>query len=151
VIVDAGTQLDFLDLDDLLTLARLRRLLLLEEAVFPEIEDLADGRRRIRDDLDEIEAGFLRLALGVREIDDAVILALGVDELNLHSAYVAIDARASFLRRRSCLHGTTNGHSPVFADPRPYGRTSKIRSEPKPCGHLDMGQNARLVNRRAPS
>ena len=59
VIVDAGTQLDFLDLDGLLLLARLGGLLLLEEAVFAVVEDLADGRGGVRRDLHEVEAGVL--------------------------------------------------------------------------------------------
>ena len=115
VVVDAGPELDFLDLDHLLALARLGRLLLLEEAVFPEIEDLADRRRGVGNDFDQIERGFFRELLRVGEIDDAAILAVGVDELNLNCADVAIDPRPAFLRRRDGLHGTTNGHSPVSA------------------------------------
>src|SRR5688572_13976266 len=59
VLVDAGAELDLLDLDRLLLLARFGLLLLLEEAEAPVIEDLAYRRDRVRRDLDEIEAGLL--------------------------------------------------------------------------------------------
>jgi hypothetical protein len=44
VIVDGGAHLDLFDLDDLLMLARLGRLLLRLVFVFAVVEDLADGR-----------------------------------------------------------------------------------------------------------
>ena len=94
VVVDARPQFDFLDLHHLLTLARLRGLFLLEKAVFAEIEDLADRRGRVGDDFDQVERGFFGEPLGVCEIDDAVIVSLGVNELNLYGANVAIGARA---------------------------------------------------------
>ena len=117
-----GPELDLLDLDDLLALARLGRLLLLEEAVLAEIEDLADRRGRVGDDLDQIERRLVGQLLGVGEIDDAAILSFGVDELDLDGANVAIDARPAFLRRRGCLHRTTNGHSPVVGVSNPRRR-----------------------------
>ena len=112
-----GAQLDFLDLDDLLALALLGRFLLLEEAELSEIEDFADRRSGVGDDLDEIERGFFGQLLRVREIDDAAILAFGVDELNLNGADVAVDARPAFLRSRGGFHRTTNGLSPEIVDP----------------------------------
>ena len=109
VVVDARAELDLLDLDDLLALALLGRLLLLEEAVLPEVEDLADRRGRVGDDLDEIEpASSARRCASA--IDDAPILPFGVDKLDLNGADVSIDPRAAFLRRRGRFHGTTNGH-----------------------------------------
>ena len=59
MVVDAGAQLDFLDLDDLLLLAGLGGLLLLVEAEFAVIEDLADRRIGVGHDLDQIETIFL--------------------------------------------------------------------------------------------
>src|SRR6266568_2258523 len=59
VLVDAGAQLDLLDLDDLLLLARLVLLLLLLVFVFAVIEDLADRRLGARRDLDEVETGLI--------------------------------------------------------------------------------------------
>ena len=52
----------------------------------------------------------------LRDVDGADVLSLGVDELDLQGANVAIDARPAFLRRRGRLHGTTNGHSPGLVD-----------------------------------
>ncbi len=48
VIVDGGAHLDLFDLDDLLMLARLGRLLLRLILVFAVVEDLADGRVSLR-------------------------------------------------------------------------------------------------------
>src|SRR5258708_15904073 len=55
VVVDAGAQLDLLDLDDLLLLARLVAALLLLVFELAEIEDLDHRRVRVGGDLDEIE------------------------------------------------------------------------------------------------
>jgi hypothetical protein len=52
--VDVGAHLDLLDLDDLLVLARLCRLLLVGVFQLAQIEDLADGRIRIGSDFDEV-------------------------------------------------------------------------------------------------
>src|SRR5262249_47526033 len=73
VVVDARPQFYFLNLHYLLTLARLGGLLLLQKAVFAEIENLADWRGRVWDDFDQVEGGFFCEPLGVCEIDDAVI------------------------------------------------------------------------------
>ena len=67
VVVDAGPELDLLDLDGLLLLARLGRLLLLEEAEPAVIEDLADRGDRVRGDLDEVEAGVLGELQGIEK------------------------------------------------------------------------------------
>src|SRR5208283_5122205 len=127
-VVDAGPELDLLDLDHLLALARLGRLLLLEKPEFAEVEDLADGRGRIGDDFDQIERRLLGQALGVCEIDDAVIVPLGVYQLDLNCANVAIGSRPAFLRRRGCCHRTTNGYLLLLSHP-PCGRTSEPRPE----------------------
>src|ERR1700677_3701822 len=65
VVVDPRPQLDLLDLDYLLTLARFGGLLLLEKAILPEIEDLADRRGGVGDDFDQIERGLVGELLGV--------------------------------------------------------------------------------------
>ncbi len=71
VVVDAGTELDLLDLDDLLLLAGLGGLLLLVEVELAVIEDLADRRIGVRGDLDEIESGVFGQLERVREGDNA--------------------------------------------------------------------------------
>ena len=135
-----GLQLDLLDLDHLLTLARLGRLLLLKEAKLAEIEDLADRRGRVGNDFDQIERRFVSELLRVCKVDDAAILAFGVDKLDLDCADVAIGARPAFLRRRGCLHWTTNGHSPlVRADGARSGAHKTPAQSLKPCGQLEMG------------
>src|SRR5579863_406934 len=114
MVVDAGSELDLLDLDDLLAFARLGGFLLLEKAELAEIEDLADRRARGGDDLDQVEPGIVGQLLRIGEIDDAAVLTFGVNELDLNGANVAIDARPAFLRGRGRLHGTANGHSPAL-------------------------------------
>ena len=59
MLVDAGPELDLLDFDDLLPLARFGGLLLLEKTELAVVEDLADRRRCIGHDLDQIEPGLL--------------------------------------------------------------------------------------------
>src|SRR5271165_6453456 len=71
-------------------------------------------------------ADFFCELLGVCEIDDAVIVTLGVNKLDLDCADVAIDAGPAFLRRRGCLHRTTNGHSPVVRVSGALGAHAKI-------------------------
>jgi hypothetical protein len=58
VAVDVRAHLDLLDLDDLLVLARLGRLLLVGVFQLAEVEDLDDGRRGVGRNLDEIETGL---------------------------------------------------------------------------------------------
>ena len=70
MVVDARAELDLLDLDDLLPLALLGGFLLLEKAEFAEVENFADRRLGVGNDLDEIEPGFLGKSLRVGEIDD---------------------------------------------------------------------------------
>jgi hypothetical protein len=110
VIVDARAQLDFLDLDGLLLLARLGGLLLLQEAELAVIEDFADRGRRVRRDLHEIEARVLRNPQGVEEGHDAPVLPRIIDQLHFaDTANISVGARAFFLRHRQGSHWTTNG------------------------------------------
>jgi hypothetical protein len=75
VIVDAGAQLDLLDLDDLLLLARLVAALLLFVFVLAEVEDLADGGIGVGRDFDEVEAGLDGLGERLVAGDDSQHLA----------------------------------------------------------------------------
>src|SRR5579862_2594551 len=92
VIVDAGAQLDFLDLDHLLLLARLVLALLLLVFVFAEIEDFADRRIGRGGDFDEIEPGFDGAGDSVVAWDDADHLSALVDETNALREDFVIDA-----------------------------------------------------------
>src|SRR5947209_16749476 len=59
MVIDRGTHLDLLDLDDLLLLARLCSFLLLFVFEFPVIQQLDHRRTGFRGDLDQIEALLL--------------------------------------------------------------------------------------------
>ena len=99
--VDIRAELDFLDLDGLLLLARLRGLLLGHEFIFSEIHDLADRDFTIYRDLNKIQTGFLgfrqRIALG----DGPMVFPSLVDELDIAGNYSFINARP-FLSGRAC-------------------------------------------------
>ena len=90
-------------------LARLGLLLLLGEAKLAVVEDLADRRDRVRDDLDEIEPGLVGDPLRFEDLGDAPVLTFGIDELHFAGADVAVDLRAVLLRDRGGFHGSTNG------------------------------------------
>ena len=109
MIVDHRPQLDLLDLDNLLLLARLGGFLLRLIFVFAEVENFADWRDRIRRDLDEIEPGFLRHGNRCVDFSDAVVDAVFVDELDLADADLLVDARPILGGGLRCFHWTTNG------------------------------------------
>ena len=94
VAVDVGAHLDLLDLDDLLVLARLGRLLLVGVFQLAEIEDLDDRRLGVGRNLDEVEAGLFGEQQCVVDGNVAAIAAVGVDELDPGDPDVAVGARA---------------------------------------------------------
>src|SRR5713101_7786988 len=100
VVVDAGAQLDLLDLDDLLLLARLVAALLLLVFVLAEIEDLADGGIGVGRYLDQVEAGFARLDESLAAGDDPEHLTSLVHETDPGAEDLFVDARAIFRGRR---------------------------------------------------
>jgi hypothetical protein len=59
VDVDVRAELDLLELDHLLPLARLVLLLLLLELELAIVQDLADGRIGVRNDFHQVQASFL--------------------------------------------------------------------------------------------
>jgi hypothetical protein len=109
VIVDHRPQLDLLDLDDLLFLAGFRRLFLGLELVLAVIQDFGDGGNRIRGDLNEIKPGRLGEPDGGFGQDDTLIVAGGIDQLNLAGADLLVDARATFFGGQRGFLRTTNG------------------------------------------
>ena len=94
MIVDGRAQLDLLDLDDLLLLARLGGFFLHFVFVFAVIHQLAHGRFGIGRNFDQIEAGFFGKKDSVARGHDAAHFALGIDNANLASRDAAIDAGA---------------------------------------------------------
>ena len=96
MIVDHRAELDLLDLDDLLFLAGFGRFLLRLELVLAVIQDFGDGRDRIGGDLNEIKPGSLGKPNGGFGQDDTLVVAGGIDQLNLSGADLLVDARAAF-------------------------------------------------------
>lgn len=96
MIVDHRPELDLLDLDDLLFLAGFRRLLLRLEFVLAVVQDFGDRRNRIGGDLDKIKPGRLGQPNGGFGQDDTLVVACGIDQLNLAGADLLVDARAAF-------------------------------------------------------
>ena len=88
--VDVRAHLDLLDLDDLLVLARLGRLLLVGVFQLAEVEDLGDRRIGVRGNLDEIETGFFSEQQCLVDGDVAAVPAVGVDQLDAGNTDVAV-------------------------------------------------------------
>ena len=110
-----GPELDLLDLDGLLLLARLGLLLLLVEAEPAVIEDLADRGDRVRCDLDEVEAGVLGELQGIEIGHHALVLPFLIDQLHVaDAANISVGARSVLLRNRHGSHGSANGFDLLF-------------------------------------
>ena len=109
MLVDAGAELDFLDLDRLLLLARLGGFLLRLILEFAVVEDFANGGADIGRNLDKVETGFAGQRNGFVDGGDASVRSILVDQLNLANADIFVGARPVLLDRRSGSHGATNG------------------------------------------
>src|SRR6185369_1153867 len=96
-VVDHRTELDLLDLNDLLFLAGFGLLLLLLETVLAVIQNLADRRRGVGRNLDQIETGILGLGQGLCDRDGTEVGTVLVDQVNLTNANIFIDALAVLL------------------------------------------------------
>src|SRR6266446_9881974 len=91
VIIDAGAQFDFFNLDDFLLLAGFVLFLLLLVFIFAEIEDFADRRVGVWRYLDEIETGIGGHGQRFVAPDDPHHVATLVDQAYLHHADLAVD------------------------------------------------------------
>ena len=80
--IGPGTELDFLDLDDVLLLARLGLALLRLVFVLAEIHDLADRRFGIGRDFDQIQTRLFGKGHSARRGDHADILSISPDQAN---------------------------------------------------------------------
>jgi hypothetical protein len=109
VIVDHRPQLDLLDLDDLLLLARLGGFLLCRILELPVVHDLANGRIVVRRNLDEIHARLERHLDGNRGLDRSVVEAGLIDQLDLCVSDFIIGARPVFGCSGRGSVGTANG------------------------------------------
>jgi hypothetical protein len=97
MIVDHRPELDLLDLDDFLLLAGFGLFLLLLEAVFAVIQYLADRRRGVRRNLDQIEPGLCGLGQCVCDGDGSKVGTVRADQMNLFNADVLVGARPILL------------------------------------------------------
>ena len=109
--VDVGAKLDFLDLDDLLLLARLGRLLLRGVFEAAEIEHLGDRRGRVGGDDHQVEAQLLGLRQRIARIDRALVDALGINQLDFGRRNILVRLRPILLGRNGS-HGSANGRCP---------------------------------------
>src|ERR1700688_3206821 len=149
VIVDHGPELDLLDLDDLLLLARLGGLLLLLVFEFAVIEDFADRGALVGDDLDEVQPLFGGDGERVADRHDAVVLALLIDQLHLANANLVIDARAVLLNGQRGFHRETNGEGLLCLLQRTGSRLpARIHAPavPRYWGPKKIGRNDAEVN-----
>src|SRR6266700_4144552 len=149
VIVDHGPELDFLDLDDLLLLARLGGLLLLLVFEYAVVEDLADRGGLVGDDLDEVQPRFGGDGERVADLNGAVVLSLLIDQLHLANANLIVDARAVLLNGQRGFHRATNGEDLLCLLRRAVSRVpTRIRAPaaPRCCGPKKIGRNDAEVN-----
>jgi len=109
VIVDHRTELDLLDLDDFLALARFGGLLLRGIFELPVIEKFADRRIGVRRNFHEVETGLgghLDRGLGLH---DSKVRSVLIDQLNFEVADILVDAGPVFLNGGWRSGRTTNG------------------------------------------
>ena len=88
-----GTELDLLDLDDLLLFARLVLLFLGFVLVLSEIQNLADRRLGIGRDLDQVECRLGGHIKSFAEVTTPDHLPVGVDQSDGADIDFAVDAR----------------------------------------------------------
>jgi hypothetical protein len=108
MVINARAHLDFLDLNDLLLLARLGSLFLGLVFQTPQINDLANWRLGVGNNLDQIKPGFLGHRQGIVRGHNAHILAFGINQLDFGYANIAVGAGSVFLDGRRCAEGTAN-------------------------------------------
>lgn len=110
--VGPGTELHFLDLDDLLILASLGFFLLSLVLELAIVHDLADGRRRVRGNLHEIESGLFGHYQGSFGGYYAYVFAIGADEADFRGPNAFVDAGASITHRRCVVRSAGYGLGP---------------------------------------
>jgi len=110
--IGPGTELDLLDLDDVLLLAGLGLAFLLLVLELAEVHDLADRRFRVRRDLDKIKTGLFGHHHGTGGGDDSDVLAIGADQSDLGAADSLVDTGARFALRRGVVGSAGYGGVP---------------------------------------
>ena len=94
VIIDAGTVLHFLELDDVLLLFRDPRLLRHFELVLPVVHDADDRGTGSGGDFDEIQPGFFRHPECRVHLENSELRTIGADHADRADADHAIDPHA---------------------------------------------------------
>src|SRR6056297_2889114 len=110
--VGPGAELDLLDLDGLLLLARFGLAFLLFVLVLAEIHDLADRRIRIGRDFHEVEPHFLCHLERPRGRDEADIFAVGTDQADFFGANTVVHAGAGIARGGRVVRSAGYGFGP---------------------------------------
>jgi hypothetical protein len=98
VLVDIRAELDFLDIDDLLFLARFIGAFLGFVFVFAVIENLANRRIDIRLNLDKVETGGIGTLKGILDGNNAELLAVFIYTSYLGGRYGAVNTGAGARR-----------------------------------------------------
>src|SRR5262249_23378938 len=133
VVVDSDlrSELDLLDVDLRLVLARELRLLLLLVPVLPVVHDPRDGRVGLGGDLDEVEPLAVRVLESLRRRLDAELLAPLVDQPHLRDAYRVVDPS---LRDRTDGWFEPSRSQRTVTKPRfpPLRTTEPLRKRPDP-------------------
>ena len=112
MLVGIRAEFDFLDLDDLLLLARFGFALLGLVFVFAEIHDLADRGFSIGRDLDKIKTRFFGHYKGPLGRHDAHVLTICADQPDFGGADTFIDAGASLALRGRVMRSAGYGSVP---------------------------------------
>ena len=99
--IDLGAELDLLDRDRALVLARQLLLLLLVVAVLAVVHDPADGRIGLVGNLDQIEVEVASKGESLGQRLDADLFPVGPDESDLPGADPIVDPRLVVVRWRS--------------------------------------------------
>jgi hypothetical protein len=110
--IGSGAELDFLDLDDVLLLARFGLALLRLILVFAKIHDLADRRLGVGRDFDQIKSGFFGHLHGAGWCDHPDIFAISPNQADFGGTNAIIDAWSRFALRRGVVRSAGYGGVP---------------------------------------
>ncbi|CAN1723097.1 protein of unknown function [Hyphomicrobium sp. 1Nfss2.1] len=146
VVVDRGAHLDLFDLDDLLVLARLGRLLLRLVLVLAEVEDLADRWRRLRRNLDEIQARLHGALQCISVADHTYVLAILIDQSYFAGPDCLIDPGSGWLALGRGSHWSADVVSPTVTSL--VSRALKASGPPWANRHKCSSQWARNIEKK---
>lgn len=111
--VCAGTEFDFLDLDDLLLFARFSLALLGLIFVFAKVHNLANGRFRIWRNFHQIQTSLFGHGHGHAGGDDTDIFPICANQADFGIPNAIINARSGFALRRGVVRSAGYGIGPL--------------------------------------